>query len=393
VSVQIHNNADEDIHLLWVNFSGDEVAFETIGAGESYNAKSFGGHAWRAKLTSSPAAVAHEFVVADTSGSASMDVTVEGCSDGTEGTCGGGAGAGEASGARAGSVSLERHTSDAVDLLLQTTFAACDTDDTLEQRHVKGVLVLCVAPASAPEEGEGEGAGEGEDKGGGVEVLALTHEGGVGHTASFPESATGSVQVFRQHLEAAFRLRSRIDNMPWGLFRPDGTPVTEATASGGSGGGGSGVRGLETVLVFEGGNFVWPAIREGFERVVSRIGGLGGSVSEGGEGIAEGILPGGGNLTLRTLSILPRVFVVKRFLGDDECDAVRVCVCVCVRARECVCEDAYLALYVATFVSLSLDCRARPRSFSLSLLLSLPVAPLPADQRPRGAVHGIVLGD
>ena len=89
MSVQIHNNADEDIHLLWVNFSGDEVAFETIGAGESYNAKSFGGHAWRAKLTSSPAAVAHEFVVADTSGSASMDVMVEGCSDGTEGAGGG----------------------------------------------------------------------------------------------------------------------------------------------------------------------------------------------------------------------------------------------------------------------------------------------------------------
>ena len=354
VSVQIHNNADEDIHLLWVNFSGDEVAFETIGAGESYNAKSFGGHAWRAKLTSSPAAVAHEFVVADTSGSASMDVMVEGCSDGTEGAGGGGAGAGEA-GARAGSVSLERHTSDAVDFLLQTTFAACDTDDTLEQRHVKGVLVLCVAPASAPEEGEGEGAGEGEGEGagegegegGGVEVLALTHEGGIGHTASFPKSATGSVKVFREHLEAAFRLRSRIDNMPWGLFRPDGTPVTEATASGGSGSG-SGVRGLETVLVFEGGNFVWPAIREGYERVVSRIGGLGGSVSGGG----EGILPGGGNLTLRTLSILPRVFVVKRFLGDDECDAVRECVGGGV--HECVCASVYVMMHISPCMLLPL---------------------------------------
>jgi len=84
---------------------------------------------------------------------------------------------------------------------------------------------------------------------------------------------------------------------PWGLFTHEGlritTDLSEAITS-------------HLVLVFEGGQFIWPGVRTGFRRTINHI-----------EGKPRGLLE------IETISLSPLVIAVDNFLEDGESERIR----------------------------------------------------------------------
>eukprot|EP00947_MAST-08B_sp_MAST-8B-sp1_P005304 g5304.t1 len=265
-------------------------------------------------------------VVPDTG---TMDVYVDACEPRRGGGGGGGNSDDDDAAAELFAGEVERHDPEAVDVLLSTTFASCEVDHALDAQPSRGFMVLCLAH---PEE-EAETSVDGDQAGRGLEILALTHRDGHGATVAlrpeaWPAAAGGMAGVgvgdaaaaaataaaaaaaaaggplatdeglatLRRAAGAAFRIRSRIPGVPWALFHPDGRPF-EAD-------GGAGAAGAATLLVFEGGSWIWPAVEVGHVHRLSGLPGLDGPVE------------------LKTLSVVPRVFEVQRFLLDAECDGI-----------------------------------------------------------------------
>lgn len=109
-------------------------------------------------------------------------------------------------------------------------------------------------------------------------------------------SALASLATFRADVEAHAKMKaqSRWKVLDWGLFRTSGERVkTDNDISG-------------LLLAFEGGRWMWPSIRVGFERTVALD------------------LPGGEamNLTLRTVTVNPLAFSVDGFAEDDVSDHI-----------------------------------------------------------------------
>lgn len=108
-------------------------------------------------------------------------------------------------------------------------------------------------------------------------------------------AAEASLATFRADVEdqleahAGVQAQSRWQVLDWGLFRPSGELVS----------GDDGISGL--LLAFEGGRWMWPSIRVGFERVVSVR---------------------ATNLTLRTVTVNPQAFSVDGFTEDASVDHI-----------------------------------------------------------------------
>ncbi len=44
--VTFHNNSETDVDILWVSYEGEEVYYNTLSPGESYEQPSYYGHPW-----------------------------------------------------------------------------------------------------------------------------------------------------------------------------------------------------------------------------------------------------------------------------------------------------------------------------------------------------------
>ena len=62
---------------------------------------------------------------------------------------------------------------------------------------------------------------------------------------------------------------------------------------------------MGSLVISQGGMWVWPPVREGFKRIVD---------------ISSGAQPQ--SVTIETLSLKPLVVSIKGFLTDDECDYI-----------------------------------------------------------------------
>lgn len=82
---------------------------------------------------------------------------------------------------------------------------------------------------------------------------------------------------------------------PWAMFTPQGLPVDSLLDL---------QEGANDILLYEGGRFIWPGVREGHITRVTQLDGL-------------------GSIDMRTLSMSPLVFAVDGFLLAEECQYIR----------------------------------------------------------------------
>jgi len=82
---------------------------------------------------------------------------------------------------------------------------------------------------------------------------------------------------------------------PWAMFTPQGLPVDSLLDL---------QEGGNDVLLYEGGRFIWPGVREGHITRVTQLDGL-------------------GSIDMRTVSMSPLVFAVDGFLLPEECQFIR----------------------------------------------------------------------
>lgn len=126
---------------------------------------------------------------------------------------------------------------------------------------------------------------------------------------------------FREILEGGTGMSSSLrDFQPWALFSPDGERLFDGRTIDAPTSKGTIVDTLTTdygmVLVYSGGQFLWPGVRLGFKREVSLY----------------SIMPGdtpktfekNQTATLETLSLFPLVLSVEGFLSKDECRHIQV---------------------------------------------------------------------
>ena len=92
------------------------------------------------------------------------------------------------------------------------------------------------------------------------------------------------------------RIESRTAN-PWGLFTATGDSITTLAAA----------LAAPTVLVYEGGSFIWPGVRVGHRQPVPMV----------------GVNGKRGSVEMETLSLQPLVFAIDDFLSLDECAYIR----------------------------------------------------------------------
>lgn len=102
---------------------------------------------------------------------------------------------------------------------------------------------------------------------------------------------------------------------PWAIFTPSGErmigeldEVTNGDGVGSSKHIMSSIVASGMVVVSQGGNWLWPGVREGFQRTI--------------ELASSDDAAGSRNITIETLSLKPLVLSVKGFLTDDECDYI-----------------------------------------------------------------------
>jgi hypothetical protein len=130
-----------------------------------------------------------------------------------------------------------------------------------------------------------------------------------------------------QHLDLPMAETST--RQPWALYTPAGERIVDggeveppervgwfAAAMGSK---------VGMVLVYEGGQFLWPGVRLGFEREIALY-----SIMPPGSPTYEDSW--NRSVTLETLSLSPLVLSVKGFLSDDECTHIQVCVVITLAA-------------------------------------------------------------
>lgn len=120
--------------------------------------------------------------------------------------------------------------------------------------------------------------------------------------ANFVEFSTTEA-TFKQDVEAHFPKYPNVEygnplRQPWRVFTTDGYPLTNFED----------IAERSLVFVMEGGQWVWPGVRNGFRQKVS--------------GLHAGV-SGIEHVWIETLSLRPLVFRIEGFLTDSECDQIQ----------------------------------------------------------------------
>jgi prolyl 4-hydroxylase len=114
---------------------------------------------------------------------------------------------------------------------------------------------------------------------------------------------------------------------PWAVFTPSGERVIgeRDVVTTNNDGVGSSKHVMNTIIAsgmivaIQGGNWLWPGVREGFQRTIE----LGPIQMESDIAAASGEGGGGSrNVTIETLSLKPLVLSIKGFLSEEECDYI-----------------------------------------------------------------------
>lgn len=163
----------------------------------------------------------------------------------------------------------------------------------------------------------------------GLYVVCFNKVGENGMSVGFYKGATrsryseieldGGAQLgwtaLRSEFEETLPLKPIKEGMqPWAMFTPRGERIADAESVD-STAVGEALAQLGMGLVYQGGQFIWPGVKLGFERKISLY----------------SVMPMGSpkferdqNVTLETLSLVPLVLSVKGFLTETECDHIQV---------------------------------------------------------------------
>lgn len=112
---------------------------------------------------------------------------------------------------------------------------------------------------------------------------------------SLLEKTLGLAAVGRRDPEGTRGQETPNTQQPWAMYTPQGFLVESLLDL---------QDGANDVLLYEGGNFLWPGVREGHITTVTQVDGL-------------------GSVAMRTLSMSPLVFSVEGFLLPEECQYIR----------------------------------------------------------------------
>lgn len=272
VKVAFHNRAGTQATLHWVQTDGVEQQVATLPDGDSTSMQSFAGHVWRLRAEASHTLLA-EHVLKELP---TQDVEAW--------PCGGAAAAGAAAGATAEDLEwLAQHGTRGSPAL-----AGCPLAALLSEGPVRGLHVLCAVEGAVP---------------GQVDRLCVFAEGQdlPACTHSLPLQGAEQLVVLAAAVVARLRLARQLGPKAPGpaFFTASGRqlPATATLAD-------VGVPSYRRALVLmEGGAWHWPPVRVGFERPV--------------HGLVRSAL---GGIVLRTLSLQPRIFEVKSFIEETECN-------------------------------------------------------------------------
>ena len=172
----------------------------------------------------------------------------------------------------------------------------CDTEalaKVLHERPVKGMHVLCMNQS--------------------MKSLQLTLFPEAQRTDAPPRVEMEGLpdwSTFKKTLTEYFHLTPMDDlHQEWNIFSPDGELLVQESNEYVEM---EGLVQMGMVMVYQGGQFIWPGVSIGYKRTIELYSIMpGGSPDMGGKKR---------NATLETLSLEPLVFSVEGFLDDDECD-------------------------------------------------------------------------
>lgn len=267
MSVTFKNSAGTHADLLWLDAFGKETLIQPIANGASAGMNSFVGHAWRIRAKDSGVLLLeHRLESSDLGGS----VEIREC--------------------RSGPSTAEREDdrkwrkAHGAAALIK---AGCPLDTLLSVRSIKGLHVMCVTQSET----------------GAPERLCIFKDGADKETCSHSVVLRGDETLG----ELADTVMSVI--APRWQPKPRAPMPAFFSASGRRLPTDQGLQQVgvpeyrQALVLMQGGEWHWPPVREGFERPLHGF-----------------VRSGAGHITMRTLSVFPRVFEVKSFIEEMECD-------------------------------------------------------------------------
>jgi prolyl 4-hydroxylase len=283
--------------VFWVDTYKEEHAMGQVNPGQTYNLNSFLGHSFR--IRNAQQLLLSEHTVPRGKGEAAPDggfpFNVTGCSDVEDPNFNADGSSLPVFSVNDGFMSnhgLTRASPDTTAVLKAAAPGCAGVDGWLsEELPVAGYHVLCVRKQAAA-------------AGGGLDVTAFKygHGGAVSEAIYTDEDLGDGMSSIRQAVERQVEMsvtdewhrqaRMRVKYVPkqWVMHQAaTGEEVSSLDDFNG------------LVLVFEGGNFVYPGVRIGFERSIP--------------------LPDR-TITMVTISLRPLVFSIENFLDDSECDDI-----------------------------------------------------------------------
>jgi len=256
-----------------------------------------------------------------------------------------------------GSISSSRKTSEQLYPSAQRPLFPCTEEVLSNYWHdhpVPGMHMVCLEPLLIASSSSSSSS---SSKSNAIKQVNLTfYKGSVRQvssqiTASLPLPWVETLEPLLQaHLDLP--VVGSTPAQPWAVFSPNGVHL--ATAGGGKTTEANNIGQIATsmiqqglVLVFQGGQFVWPGVRIGFLRTIDLYSTMPLAISEHNQ--ERHTRSGGGSssssnnkpttATLETLSLSPLILSVKGFLSTEECDHIQAKASPTMRYSEVVLMD------------------------------------------------------
>lgn len=276
VGLTFRNNVGSKVSIIWVNNDGDEMPLSEVDIDEEYNMESYTGHVWRGRELASGTLV-FEHVVGEASPKEMLPIS----------RCAGL----PANDAPDASDDLEWSQTHGKRVVLAAE--GCQLDALLTKDDLgkmRGFHVMCAVQNTA----------------GQVERLCIFADGMdsdyCSHTVALQgdETISAIATLVRIRVDPKWKPFNSQSPVP-AIFTASGRRVPKASTLAQAGV----PEKRKALVLILGGVWHWPSIREGFERPTDAF-----------------VHTKPHSLSLRTLSLRPRVFGVTSFIADEECDRI-----------------------------------------------------------------------
>jgi hypothetical protein len=289
VEWKVSNHARVPLQMFWISFEGAEQKMEKLGPGENSTVMTFEGHAWRLR---SP-----QGVLVAQSKSSSIPLHVHPCQ--------------------------EMHGADAIALPSDVARTLAATEDGVYERWADATLTPALAKCQPWTFLSREAAfmgfhvlcilrSEGE-----ADAVAVFSEGlwSDAPTVILPWGAATDLAQLALLVQHGLSLPRRAAHLqPSGFFTPDGLRLTSLDA----------LLRCQSVLLYEGGQWIWPPIAVNHTWSVYANGhAVSDAHGDGSQAVADSELGTRVALQLRTVSLRPVSFEVVDFLQGDEAEHMK----------------------------------------------------------------------